>query len=673
VDFYPIVAETFTRLIINGTNVLWAVLGLGLVIFLHELGHFAVAKWCNVLVERFSIGFGPVLFSRKWGETEYALSLIPFGGYVKMLGQDDADPSQMTSEEIAADPRSYVAKNVWQRMAIISAGVATNVVTAIVFYAMAFGIGRRTEPPIIGDVRPGMPAWVAGITRGDEITHINGRKVTSFRELALSVAVSTGALELKGKHRDGTEFTAMVEPDVSGTRPAIGIMPSSSLQLISDLKDAKSPVRPGTPADRAEPGFQPGDTIVAVNGQKVASFADFQDAIATRDPNSSTITVVRKSGSEAVTMPIGASYFRTLGLRLDSGPLSAVRVGSPADKAGLKPGDKLAKIHGRDIGTDLDPLRLSEEVAKLAGEPIEIVATRQNPTGGQEEVRVTVTPEPRKGWIERPEAPGEPLTIPAIGVAFHVVPFILQVEPGSPAETAGVPTKVAIEKLELILPPEAAPDIQEKREWGFSLKDTESRKDSNNFGFAFWMLQQLPNRHVRLTLTEKDQPKVVTVIPAEDPSWMLPTIGVRMTELMYDERAKNPIQAVSMAWTQSWNTVINIYQTLRSLITSRLSYKELHGPIGIARAAYDSAKMGPEAFLFFLGFLSLNLAVLNFLPIPVLDGGHMVFLLYEAITRRRPSEQVLVAAVYAGMIFLFGLMALVLYLDIFEHRLGFGP
>jgi membrane-associated protease RseP (regulator of RpoE activity) len=79
--------------------------GAGLVIFFHELGHFAVAKWCDVNVERFSIGFGPILWSFKRGETEYALSLIPFGGYVKMLGQDDMDATQMTNEEIAQDPQ----------------------------------------------------------------------------------------------------------------------------------------------------------------------------------------------------------------------------------------------------------------------------------------------------------------------------------------------------------------------------------------------------------------------------------------------------------------------------------------------------------------------------------------------------------------------------------------
>ena len=93
-------------------SILYVAAGIGLVIFFHELGHFAVAKWCNVCVERFSIGFGPVLWRTKRGETEYALSLVPFGGYVKMLGQDDIDPSQLSRDEIAQDPRSYSAKSV---------------------------------------------------------------------------------------------------------------------------------------------------------------------------------------------------------------------------------------------------------------------------------------------------------------------------------------------------------------------------------------------------------------------------------------------------------------------------------------------------------------------------------------------------------------------------------
>ena len=97
-------AMDFSELGAKALSWLWVAIGLGLVIFFHELGHFAVAKWCGVFVERFSLGFGPILWSFKKGGTEYALSAIPFGGYVKMLGQDDMDPSQLSSEEIAEDP-----------------------------------------------------------------------------------------------------------------------------------------------------------------------------------------------------------------------------------------------------------------------------------------------------------------------------------------------------------------------------------------------------------------------------------------------------------------------------------------------------------------------------------------------------------------------------------------
>ena len=103
--FQMIAATEFSAVFTKILNVLSVVLGLGLVIFFHELGHFAVAKWCNVHVERFSIGIGPIFWSRQKGETEYALSVLPFGGYVKMLGQDDMDPNQMTSSEIRSEER----------------------------------------------------------------------------------------------------------------------------------------------------------------------------------------------------------------------------------------------------------------------------------------------------------------------------------------------------------------------------------------------------------------------------------------------------------------------------------------------------------------------------------------------------------------------------------------
>ena len=166
------ILAAFSFSLANISSMLLVALGLGLVIFIHELGHFAVAKWCGVKVERFSIGFGPVLWRVTRGETEYALSAIPFGGYVKMLGQDDADPSQMADDRIAKDPRSYTAKSVPQRIAIISAGVINNMVSAVVFFVIAFMLGVQYQPAIVGNVVPGMPAWKAGLRQGDTMVSV---------------------------------------------------------------------------------------------------------------------------------------------------------------------------------------------------------------------------------------------------------------------------------------------------------------------------------------------------------------------------------------------------------------------------------------------------------------------------------------------------------------------
>jgi regulator of sigma E protease len=126
-------------------------------------------------------------------------------------------------------------------------------------------------------------------------------------------------------------------------------------------------------------------------------------------------------------------------------------------------------------------------------------------------------------------------------------------------------------------------------------------------------------------------------------------------------------EAFRMGIHQTQNTGFDIYLTLRNLISGDLSPKNLSGPVGIAKVAYAVSKQGIQQLLMFLGFLSINLAILNFLPIPVLDGGHMVFLIWEGVTRRKPSEKVLIAASYVGMAFVLGLMVFVIYLDIFVH------
>ncbi len=653
----------------NGINLAWAAVGLGMVIFFHELGHFAVAKWCDVNVERFSIGFGPVLFSWKWGETEYALSLIPFGGYVKMLGQDDADPSQLTSEEIAQDPRSYLAKNVWQRMAIISAGVTMNIITAVFFVGGAFAIGLETSPAIIGEVRPGMPAWKPGLKPGDVIEKINGRRILTFEDVRLNVALSSPPLKIEGRHADGTTFEYEVRPEKTSSHPQIGVLPATSLKVLDDPAGKIPFVYPGTAAANAQPAFERGDEIKSINGEAVSSYWEMRQTLAKQDSGPINVEVHRENGKSA-TLVVKDNAFRTLGLSMDAGPIAAVQKGSPAEAAGLQEGDKLAMVDGKNVGSEINPLRLPNVFASLHGQEVKVKVTRQPKEGGQKQQDLTIRPVDLPGWIDQPLMEGESISIPSIGVSFHTIPVVLAVEPGSPAEEMGIKASplTKVKRIELYLPPEVESDEEESRSLVIDLDDPNKEVKSNNWGYAFWRMQRLPQRVVRLTLVEEQKERKVELVPKLDPSWPLPIIlGLRMHPLEIELKAKSVGEAWVMSTNYTRNSAMNIYLTLRSLFTGQVSAKELHGPIGIATAAVQIVQHGFAPLLLFLGFLSINLAVLNFLPIPVLDGGHMVFLLWEAITRRRPSERVLIGATYAGMAFLLSLMAFVLYLDVFVH------
>lgn len=658
-----ILAADMTPALTQIFNISLAALGLGLVIFLHELGHFAVAKWCDVFVERFSIGFGPVLFSRKWGETEYALSLIPFGGYVKMLGQDDADPSQLTSEEIAADPRSYIAKSVAQRMAIISAGVTMNILTAFLFFIIVFKVGFPTRPSLIGDARPGMPAWEAGISAGDEVERINGSPITTFTDLQMCVALSSGALRLEGKHADGTSFDVTVDPDASRSHPQIGVVPMESLTIYDAMHRR-------TQKDD-DPTFQRGDKIKKVGEHEVKSAVDFHRLVASNSENPLIITVERgtdKEGkqltsSRTETVSIPDNFFLTLGLTLEPGPIAAVRKGSPAEKAGLKKGDKIAKLDGMNVGTQIDPMKLPLEFAKRAGQEIVVSVTRQLVGDAQVKEDLKLTPDDIPGWLDQPEIPGEPLSIPSIGVAFHILPSVLAVTPDGPADKAGIKpgplTKMTFTRREA---GKAQDDVKEA---AHVVKFDDP--NVNNYAHAFWLMQLLPQRKVTITYSDDGKEVNADVTPQPDPEWPLPIIGVRFEDERLMEKADTIAEACAMSVKHTRTSALNIYLTLRSLVTGRVSYKELHGPIGIAKTAYRFAQEGWVAMLLFLGFLSVNLAVLNFLPIPVLDGGHMVFLIWEACTRKKPNEKFLIGATYVGFAFLLCLMALVLYLDLFIH------
>jgi len=192
---------------------------LGLLVFVHELGHFAVAKRIGVKVLRFSIGFGPILFSRQRAETEYAVSAMPLGGYVKMLGEDDED-------EIVAEPeRAFATQTPLRRSAIVFAGPAMNFIFAFVVYALLFaivGAEVASNEPRVGGVAAGSPAEEAGLKMGDKVVAVDGQPTTTWEALAQTVRDSKGKPLVLSVDRDGQQVAITVTPKLRDSRTMFG-------------------------------------------------------------------------------------------------------------------------------------------------------------------------------------------------------------------------------------------------------------------------------------------------------------------------------------------------------------------------------------------------------------------------------------------------------------------
>jgi regulator of sigma E protease len=203
-----------------GTLIL-AILALGVLIIVHEGGHFIVARLSGMRVDRFSIGFGPTLFSFKRGETIYQIALIPLGGFVQIAGLNPGE------EGIAADdPRAYPNRPAWQRFATIFAGPGTNYIFAalvMVCFYVVWGVPVEGKTPLVGGLKDGKPAAVAGLQPGDEIVSINGKRITGTDQVAPAIAGSQGQPVAIDVVRMGEAKTFTVKPEKDGSEWRIGI------------------------------------------------------------------------------------------------------------------------------------------------------------------------------------------------------------------------------------------------------------------------------------------------------------------------------------------------------------------------------------------------------------------------------------------------------------------
>ncbi|MEX2146410.1 MAG: RIP metalloprotease RseP [Candidatus Rokuibacteriota bacterium] len=283
------------------TTIVSFIVVIGILILIHEFGHFFVARWTGVGVERFSIGFGPVLLRWRGKETEYCLSAIPMGGYVKMMGEESPLEGGGTPDY---DPKkSFALKPLWARFLIVFAGPGMNLVLAIaIAAAVLMTVGRPVWPPVVGRVSDGQPAAAAGLKSGDVVTAVNGKPVKHWEDLERAVAASDGTpLELQVTSA-GAPRTLKLTPQKrtiedplmkeSRTVWDIGAGPRSIPHITS--------VGPGSPA--AVAGLKPDDVVIAVGGQRVYTAEELVQAIRSRPRQPLTLAVEREGKPLTLTV-----------------------------------------------------------------------------------------------------------------------------------------------------------------------------------------------------------------------------------------------------------------------------------------------------------------------------------------------------------------------------------
>jgi len=335
---------------------------LGLLIFVHELGHFLVAKYYKVRVEVFSLGFGPKLFKFKRGDTVYAISAIPLGGYVKMFGDDPTAP-------VADDQKQFAFnhKPVFQRIAIVLAGPLMNLFFAAVLFTGVAAIGEQALLAKLGDIKPDSPAYAAGFRSGDTIVAIDSNPVKSWDDLQKAIEKNADRTLNFVVQREGSgaEETLQATPKLVRNKNVLswdrevgeieGLTPSSRASLIAVQS-------PDSIAGAA--GMQTGDVVRSINGVSVSRWRELLAALEQTSADTLTVEIERGLLAErpepvkvTVSIPVpkvvqnrsAEEKMAALGLESPELYLASIEKGSPAEAAGLQQGDRLIAINGKPL------------------------------------------------------------------------------------------------------------------------------------------------------------------------------------------------------------------------------------------------------------------------------------------------------------------------------------
>jgi regulator of sigma E protease len=283
---------------------------LGVLVFVHELGHFLAAKRVGIKVLKFQLGFNPTILSFRRGDTEYGIGALPLGGYVKMAGESP-------DESRTGKPDEFLSKTKWERFQVLIMGPAMNIVLAVVLLAVVLYQGAEVpvyeeQPPVIGAVIPNSPAERAGILPGDQVLTVGGTNVETWEDFFLAVGTRPNREVPFTILRDGEEITKQIGVTAARERRfgdigEVGVLPNVHPNIRA--------LSPGEPAEKA--GLKIGDVVLAVDGETIAVSSQLRDAIAKHPEEAITLTILRDGvQQDIVATPARRGEIGLLGIQI---------------------------------------------------------------------------------------------------------------------------------------------------------------------------------------------------------------------------------------------------------------------------------------------------------------------------------------------------------------------
>ncbi len=598
-------------------HILIIAVGVGFLIFVHELGHFIVAKRMGVRVEAFSLGFGPVLVKFKSGDTEYRLSAIVLGGYVKMAGENPG-------EERTGAPYELQSQPLMRRLPIFMAGSVMNFIVAFPLCILAYAIGMNLPAPVVGNIRDGSSEWDSLMMLGDVIESADDKSIEhmdAYRKYMMQA--SPGRTVIVTVRRDGTQLAIPVT-----ARGSMGI----GVQPMLDAMVGK--VIPGSPAELA--GIREGDRLVELDGKSVWSALDFLERVQKLGGKNVRLRVQRRDGTTAevaLTPTVQKTYYEIDIKQYLAFQFDKIKRGGPADGV-LQSEDTPVEIGGEPVR---DWGRFTENISASAGKNISLTVDRKGQL-----VTVNLTP------ILGETGKGKILATPKF---LAVVAFVPPDSPLARAERGGLKCPAGSNQ-----PEQGRPVIREgTRIVSVAGKSFERIKET------FAACQSLKPAPITMTVETDGKVYEAKLMPVRVD---YASIGVELMQKSVFYRADGAWDAVRMGAQEMADNFILTLVFLVRLVGLTESPKDMAGPIGIASASYIVVKESFGRFLWLLSLLSLSLAVFNMLPVPILDGGHVAFLMIEKFRGKPVSEKVLIIAQYVGLALLLSLILFVTYADV---------